>query len=172
MASCAPWAARPAARPGPWRWSAPRPGAAQCMAFELQDLAVATSGNYRRYLKVGIARLAHTMEARRAAPVNNTVASVTVLASSCMRADAWATAQRVAGPGDGLALAQRMGWRRCFCCAVLKAWWKWGWVGLACQGQSLHGLRWMGLRTLPRFRRLRPLQPYSQAWKVSHILPF
>ena len=77
--------------------------------IELQDLAVATSGDYRRYLQVGDVRLAHTMDARRAAPVNNAVASVTVLASSCMHADAWATALLVAGPGEGLAMAQRMG---------------------------------------------------------------
>ena len=49
------------------------------------------------------------MDARRAAPVNNIVASVTVLASSCMHADAWATARPVAGPGEGLGLAQRVG---------------------------------------------------------------
>ena len=55
------------------------------------------------------ARLAHTMDARRAAPVNNAVASVSVLAESCMHADAWATALLVAGPGDGLAMAQRRG---------------------------------------------------------------
>lgn len=76
--------------------------------IELQDLAVATSGDYRRYLQVGDMRLAHTMDARRAAPVNNNVASITVLASSCMHADAWATALLVAGTGDGLALARRM----------------------------------------------------------------
>ena len=77
--------------------------------IELQDLAVATSGDYRRCLKVGDARLAHNMDARRAAPVNNGVASVTVLARSCMHADAWATALLVAGPGEGLAMAQRRG---------------------------------------------------------------
>jgi thiamine biosynthesis lipoprotein len=77
--------------------------------IELQDLAVATSGDYRRFLQVGDARLAHTMDPRRSAPVNNTVASVTVLATSCMHADAWATALLVAGPGEGLAMAQRMG---------------------------------------------------------------
>lgn len=76
--------------------------------IELQDLAVATSGDYRRYLEVGGARLSHTMDARRAAPVRNDVASVTVLASACMHADAWATALLVAGPDEGLALAQRM----------------------------------------------------------------
>ncbi|MEP7384364.1 MAG: FAD:protein FMN transferase [Gemmatimonadota bacterium] len=77
--------------------------------IELQDLAVATSGDYRRYLQVGDARLAHTMDARRAAPVNNAVASVTVLARRCMHADAWATALLVAGPEEGFRLAQRMG---------------------------------------------------------------
>jgi FAD:protein FMN transferase len=48
------------------------------------------------------------MDARRRAPVNNTVASVTVLARTCMHADAWATALLVAGPDEGLAMAQRM----------------------------------------------------------------
>ncbi len=76
--------------------------------IELEDLAVATSGDYRRYLQVGDARLAHTMDARRCAPVNNAVASVTVLARTCMRADAWATALLVAGPEEGLAMARRM----------------------------------------------------------------
>jgi thiamine biosynthesis lipoprotein len=77
--------------------------------IELQDLAVVTSGDYRRYLEVGHARLTRSMDARRSAPVNNAVASVTVLAGSCMHADAWAMALLVAGPGAGLALAQRMG---------------------------------------------------------------
>jgi len=77
--------------------------------IELEDLAVATSGDYRRCLEVGGARLAHTMDPRRWAPVNNGVTSVTVLASSCMQADAWATALLVAGPDEGLAMAQRMG---------------------------------------------------------------
>ena len=76
---------------------------------ELQDLAVATSGDYRHYLRVGDARLAHTMDGRRGVPVRNEVASVSVLARHCMDADAWATALLVAGPGEGLALAQRMG---------------------------------------------------------------
>ncbi|MDP2770869.1 MAG: FAD:protein FMN transferase [Giesbergeria sp.] len=77
--------------------------------IELEDMAVATSGDYRHYMEVGDARLAHTMDARRAAPVNNAVASVTVLGRTCMEADAWATALLVAGPGEGLGLAQRMG---------------------------------------------------------------
>jgi thiamine biosynthesis lipoprotein len=77
--------------------------------IELQDLAVATSGDYRRFVEEGGARLGHTMDGRRVAPVHNGVASVTVLAPTCMDADAWATALLVAGPGEGLPLAQRHG---------------------------------------------------------------
>ena len=75
----------------------------------LADMAVATSGDYRRSLQVGETSIAHTMDARRGAPVHNTVASVTVLAPTCMQADAWATALLVAGPEEGLIMAQRMG---------------------------------------------------------------
>ena len=77
--------------------------------IELQDLAVATSGDYRHCLDVGGVRLSHSMDARRAAPVRNEVASVTVLASTCMHADAWATALLVAGPDEGLAMARTLG---------------------------------------------------------------
>jgi thiamine biosynthesis lipoprotein len=77
--------------------------------IELDDLAVATSGDYRRFLDVSGTRLAHTMDPQRLAPVNNALASVTVLARSCMQADAWATAFLVAGPEQGPVLAQSMG---------------------------------------------------------------
>jgi thiamine biosynthesis lipoprotein len=96
----------------PWAVALEGPGAGRRAVhgvIELEDLAVATSGDYRRYLEVGGARLAHTMDSRRCAPVNNAVTSVTVLAPSCMHADAWATALLVAGPDEGLAMAQRMG---------------------------------------------------------------
>lgn len=77
--------------------------------LELQDLAVATSGDYRRFVELGGVRLAHTMDARRGGPVRNSLAAVTVLAADCMSADAWATALLVAGPAAGLAMAQRAG---------------------------------------------------------------
>jgi thiamine biosynthesis lipoprotein len=76
--------------------------------IELEDLAIASSGDYRHYLEVGGVRIAHTMDSRRGGPVNNAVASVTVLAHTCMVADAWATAFLVAGPEEGLAMANRM----------------------------------------------------------------
>jgi thiamine biosynthesis lipoprotein len=96
----------------PWAVALERPEAGRRAVHgvvELEDMAVATSGDYRRFLYLGGARLAHTMDPRRGAPVNNAVASVTVLARSGMHADAWATALLVAGPNEGLAMAQRMG---------------------------------------------------------------
>lgn len=96
----------------PWAVAveSPEPGRrAAHGVLELQDLAVATSGDYRRFVDLGGVRLAHTMDTRRGAPVRNDLASVTVLARDCMSADAWATALLVAGPGEGLALAQRFG---------------------------------------------------------------
>ena len=96
----------------PWAVALERPEPGQRAVhgvIELQDLSIATSGDYRRFVQVAGDRLAHTMDARRAAPLKNEVASVSVLATSCMQADAWATALLVAGPGEGMALAQRMG---------------------------------------------------------------
>lgn len=95
----------------PWAVALERPEAGRRAVhgvIELEDLAVATSGDYRRYLEVEGAHLAHTMDPRRWAPVHNAVASVTVLARTCMQADAWATALLVAGADQGLVVAQRM----------------------------------------------------------------
>lgn len=75
----------------------------------LQDLAIATSGDYRHYFELGPHRIAHSMDGQRQAPVHNDVASVTVLAPDCMWADAWATALLVLGSNAGLALARRLG---------------------------------------------------------------
>ncbi|HMN21386.1 MAG TPA: FAD:protein FMN transferase [Ottowia sp.] len=97
-------------QPWPVALESPEPGRRTALGvLELQDLAVATSGDYRRFWQVGAERLAHTMDPRRAAPLNNGVASVTVLAREAMDADAWATALLVAGPGEGLTLARRLG---------------------------------------------------------------
>lgn len=77
--------------------------------IELQDMAIATSGDYRHYFALGDTRIAHSMDGRQQAPVRNGVASVSVLAPNCMWADAWATALLVLGDTAGLALAQRLG---------------------------------------------------------------
>jgi FAD:protein FMN transferase len=70
-------------------------------------VAVATSGDYRRFIYDGTRRLGHTLDPRTGAPVSNGVVSVSVIAADCMRADAWATALTVLGPERALAVADR-----------------------------------------------------------------
>ena len=88
----------------------PTPGARAAMGVvDLRDRAIATSGGYRNRVMVGDVALSHTMDARVARPLQNGVAAVTVLADTCMAADAWATALMVLGPDDGPALARARG---------------------------------------------------------------
>ncbi len=94
----------------PWRIAVEKPDyelRSPLGTIELRDAAVATSGDYRHWIEVEGTRLSHTMDRARGGPVDNAVASVSVVASSCMDADAWATALMVLGPGEGRALAQK-----------------------------------------------------------------
>jgi thiamine biosynthesis lipoprotein len=75
----------------------------------LHGLAIATSGDYRRYFRHGGRRAAHTLDPRTGYPVEHGLASVTVLAPTCMAADALSTALTVLGPEEGLAFAQERG---------------------------------------------------------------
>jgi thiamine biosynthesis lipoprotein len=90
-------------KPGgsPWRVAVETPRTGHRGAegvVELSDGAVATSGDYRHFVDIGGVRYGHTMDPRRREPLNGGPASVTVLASTCMAADAWATALLVLGP--------------------------------------------------------------------------
>lgn len=71
----------------------------------LSNLAIATSGDYRRFRMEDGARLSHSIDPAAGAPIAEGVASVTVLHDSAMLADAWATAITVMGPDRGMALA-------------------------------------------------------------------
>ena len=73
----------------------------------LHNLAVATSGDYRRFFMAGEQRFAHTIDPRRGHPVAHALASVTVLHESCMQADAEATVLMVLGVAEGMAYAER-----------------------------------------------------------------
>ena len=79
------------------------------LRIALHDLAVATSGDYRRYFDLGEKRHSHNLDPRTGAPVQNGTASVTTLHSSAMMADAYATAIMVLGPAEGLAFAEEQG---------------------------------------------------------------
>jgi thiamine biosynthesis lipoprotein len=74
----------------------------------LFDMAVATSGDWVRRYEIGGQAYSHTIDGRTGRPVDNGVASVTVLADTAMYADAMATALTVMGPDEGPAFAGAM----------------------------------------------------------------
>jgi len=74
----------------------------------LFDLAVATSGDWVRSFEAYDQTYSHTIDGRTGRPVENGVASVTVLAETAMYADAMATALTVMGPQEGPAYAEAL----------------------------------------------------------------
>ncbi|MBQ0753418.1 MAG: FAD:protein FMN transferase [Gammaproteobacteria bacterium] len=75
--------------------------------LSLNNLSVATSGDYRNFFEEAGETYAHIIDPRTGYPVSHLTASVTVLAPTCAEADALATALTVLGPEDGLAFAQQ-----------------------------------------------------------------
>lgn len=88
---------------------APAAGEPASLVLALHGLAVATSGDYRRYFELDGRRYSHTIDPRSGMPIANDLASVTVVHGQCMAADAWSTALTVLGAEQGLALAERRG---------------------------------------------------------------
>ncbi len=82
-------------------------------AFPVRDLGMATSGGYRDFRPAGGDEegrfWTHILDPRLGRPVERRAGSVTVLADSCLEADAWATALYVLGPAEGLELAEQRG---------------------------------------------------------------
>ena len=78
------------------------------------DICMATSGNYRNYYYEGDERRSHTIDPRTGYPVQHSVLSATVVSSTCMRADALATACMVLGETDALAMIDRAGDAACY----------------------------------------------------------
>ena len=81
-------------------------------SFPVRDLAMATSGGYRDFretAKESDRFWTHILDPRSGQPVERRTGSVTVLAASCLEADAWATALFVLGRDDGLELAENLG---------------------------------------------------------------
>ena len=96
----------------PWAVALERPerGTRDAMGvIELTDMAVATSGNYRHWVDVGGKTLSHTMNPKTGAPLENILASVSVLAATCMESDAWATVLMVLGEKAGQQTAKKLG---------------------------------------------------------------
>lgn len=76
---------------------------------ELNNMAMATSGDYRNYFEKEGVRYSHTIDPTTGKPIDHNLASVTVLNKSTMHADALATAFMVLGTEKTHALANELG---------------------------------------------------------------
>lgn len=65
--------------------------------INLSGYAIATSGNYRKYIENNNQKYGHSIDPRTGFPAENSLLSVSVIGESCMLCDAWATAFMVCG---------------------------------------------------------------------------
>lgn len=84
------------------------PGALQ-KVLALDDMAMATSGDYHNYFERDGVRYSHTIDPRTGHPIAHGLASVSVVHQSCLYADGLATAINVMGPEKGFAFAEARG---------------------------------------------------------------
>ncbi len=72
----------------------------------ISDVGLATSGNYRQFYFRDGKKYAHTIDPRTGYPVNHNLLSATVVAPTCMQADAYATAFMVLGVDSSLTICK------------------------------------------------------------------
>lgn len=77
--------------------------------ISLNNLSMATSGDYFNYFEEGGKRYSHTIDPLTGYPITHKLVSVTVIHNECMKADALATAINVLGPDKGFELAVKEG---------------------------------------------------------------
>jgi len=92
-----------------WRVAVERPSEGPREAYtviELDDRAIATSGDYRQYFEAEGRRYSHTLDPRTARPVEHALAAVAVVSESAMLADGLATVLAILGPTEGRAFVE------------------------------------------------------------------
>ncbi len=72
----------------------------------LENKSIATSGDYYNYFEYKGKRYSHTINPKTGWPIENKLASVSVIEDDCMTADAYATAIEAMGPDLGLKFAR------------------------------------------------------------------
>jgi len=82
--------------------------------IESRGLSMATSGNYRQFYYEGGLRRSHTIDPRTGYPAASDLLSATVVSTSCMRADALATACMVLGSEASLEMIEQLDSTECY----------------------------------------------------------
>jgi len=75
--------------------------------LNVTDIAMATSGNYRRFYYKDGKKFAHTVDPKTGYPVQHNILSATVLAKTCAQADAYATSFMVMGLDEAKKVLER-----------------------------------------------------------------
>ena len=83
------------------------PGADIQARIRLDNLALATSGNYRKFFVEDGIKYSHTIDPRTGYPVRHTLLSATIIAPTGSEADAWATACMVVGTAEAIAFIEK-----------------------------------------------------------------
>ena len=76
-------------------------------ALALDNMSMATSGDYHNYFERDGVRYSHTIDPRTGRPITHALASVTVIHKSCAYADGLATAINAMGPEKGFVFAEK-----------------------------------------------------------------
>jgi len=76
--------------------------------IRLKDASMATSGDYRNYFRYNSKIYSHAIDPRTGYPVENSLASATIITTDCMSADGLATAIMVLGVTKGMKLVERL----------------------------------------------------------------
>jgi thiamine biosynthesis lipoprotein len=80
----------------------------------ISGVGLATSGNYRQFYYRDGKKYAHTINPRTGYPVDHNLLSATVIAPTCMQADAFATAFMVLGVDSSLVLCDQVPNMECY----------------------------------------------------------
>lgn len=79
------------------------------LVVELSDEALATSGNYRNYFENASGTYGHTISPKTGRPIRTDILSASVVAPTCMEADAMATACMALGSFEGMIMLDDAG---------------------------------------------------------------
>lgn len=79
------------------------------IVIELSDEALATSGNYRNYFQNESGTYGHTISPKTGRPIRTDILSASVVAPTCMEADAMATACMALGSEEAVAMLENSG---------------------------------------------------------------
>jgi FAD:protein FMN transferase len=83
------------------------PGADLKATIRLDNSALATSGNYRKFYVEDGVKYSHTIDPRTGYPAKQTLLSATIIAPTCTVADAWATACMVGGKDTAISFIEK-----------------------------------------------------------------